>query len=423
MMRPIPRRAVLERAVLAGAAALLAAGGARAAQIAPKVAPRIAVIGGGVAGTTAARHLRRLLPAAEITVFEPLATYHACYGSNQVIGGWLDDARLRFRHDQLARLGIRRVAAAVERIDLQGPMPRIAGTAYDHVVLAAGVAMAAPDYDGYDPIATPPYWTAGEEIPGLCDRIDAMPDGGTVVMLVPGAPYRCPPAPYERATAIAARLQAQGRKGRVVILDAKGSFPKQALFEDAWRRLYPGRVEWLPLDMIGKVRAIAGREVRTDTDRFAFDLLHVIPPQTAARVALDSGLGDETGWIPVNGPAFLHPALPRVSAIGDGCIAGDMPKSAFAANAQAQLLAATLAAGFLDLPPPEPALFNTCYSRLAAAETVLVGGPFGFVDGRIKAKGGFISKPGESAAQRQAQTEEAVAWIDMFSAAIFGEEG
>ncbi|PWR22222.1 FCSD flavin-binding domain-containing protein [Zavarzinia compransoris] len=404
------------RGLLAGAGAALLSRPLNAGTL----APALAVVGGGIAGMTAARRLRALLPAARITVFEPLPAYHACYGANQVLGGWLDDARLRFRHDALARLGIGLVRETVARIDLDGARPRIGGRAFDHVVLAAGVAMAAPAYDGYDPAATPPYWTAGEGILPLRDRIDALPDDATVVMVVPGAPYRCPPAPYERATAIAARMQARGRRGRVVILDAKGSFPKQALFEDAWRRLYPGRVEWLPLDMIGRVTAIAGDAVITATDRFRFDLLHVIPPQTAARVALDSGLGDGTGWVPVTGPAFRHPRAARVSALGDGCIAGDMPKSAFSANAQARVAAATLAAEFLDLPAPAPDLFNTCYSRLAEAETVLVGGPFAFVDGRIKAHDGFISTPGESAEKRKAQTEEAVAWIDLFSAGIFG---
>lgn len=405
------------RALLAASALLLPA----AARAGDGAGLRLAVVGAGVAGSSAAFALRRRLPAARIEVFEPLARYHACYGANQALAGWLDEARLLHGHEALARAGMILHREAPARIDLDRERPRLAGHAFDHVVVAAGVSIRPPDYEGYDAAALPPHWTAGEAIGPLRDRIDALDDGATIVMLAPAAPYRCPPAPYERATAIAARLKAMGRRGRIQILDAKSSFPKQALFEEAWARLYPGMVEWYPVDVIGKITRIdaAARRVLTASDAFAFDFLHVIPPQSAARIALDSGIAGETGWIPVTGAGFRTPASSRVSALGDACIAGDMPKSAFSARAQALLMAESLAADILGRPQPVPELFNTCYSRLAEDETVVVGGPFSIVEGRIKAGPGFISKVGESAGIRRAHVAEGAAWIDEFSRAVF----
>jgi NADPH-dependent 2,4-dienoyl-CoA reductase/sulfur reductase-like enzyme len=412
----IPRRGFL-----AGATALLLPRPGRAAGITPS----IAIVGGGIAGSSAAFALRRHLPQARITLFDPLPQYHACYGSNHVLAGWLDDDALIFGRDGLRRAGIAFVPQAITMIERQAGALRLIGDgmreSVDHVILAAGIQQRPPAYGGYDPAAMPAHWTAAERIAPLRDRLDALADGASIVMIVPAAPYRCPPAPYERATAMAARLKARGRRGRITILDAKTSFPKQALFEDAWARLYPGMIDWLPVDVTGPVTAIdaGARTVITASDRFRYDLLHVIPPQQAAAVVVDAGLADATGWIPVSGAAFRSPRDSRVTVLGDAIIAGDMPKSAFAANAQARLAAASLAAEWQGREPPPADLFNTCYSRLAEGEAVMVGGPFELVDGKIKARPGFISRVGESAAQRRRQCDEAIAWIGEFSRQVF----
>ncbi|PWR24448.1 FCSD flavin-binding domain-containing protein [Zavarzinia aquatilis] len=412
----------LTRRGLLAAGALLLAPPARAGDGAGL---RLAIVGAGVAGSSAAFALRRLLPGASIDVFEPLPAYHACFGANQALAGWLDDGALLHRHEAIRAAGMGLRVEGVERIDLDGERPRIAGTAYDHAVIAAGISIRPPDYEGYDPAVLPPFWTAGESILPLRERIDALDDGANVVLLAPPAPYRCPPAPYERATAIAARLKARGKRGRIAILDAKSSFPKQALFEDAWRRLYPGMIEWYPVEAIGRILRLdlGAKRVETETGAFAFDLLHVVPPQRAGAVAGNSGLVDATGWVPVAGAGFRTAVSPRISAVGDACIPGDMPKSAFSARAQALLMAGTLAAEWLGRAAPPADLFNTCYSRLSADETVIVGGSYGIVDGRIKAREGFISKVGESAQQRRANRDEGAAWIAEFSRTVFEGEG
>lgn len=409
----IPRRGFL-----AGGAALLLPRAGRA-----QIRPEIAIIGGGVAGSSVALALRQLLPQARITVFDPLVTYHACYGSNHVLAGWLDDRALLHGRRGLERAGIDFVPVAAVALEPTASGIRVVGLGVDrlmdHVVIAAGIRQVRPDYEGYDPAAMPSHWTADQQITPLRNLVDGLGDGDRIVMIVPAAPYRCPPAPYERATAMAARLKARGVHARITILDAKASFPKQALFEDAWARLYPGMVEWLPFDLTGPVTRIdaAARVVLTASDRFPYDLLHVILPQKAASVA--AGLVDASGWIPVAGAGFRTVREPRISALGDAILAGDMPKSAFAANAQARLAAATLAAQWQGLEPPPAELFNTCYSRLAVDEAVMVGGPFSLVDGRIKAGPGFLSKVGEGADQRRRQCDEAIAWIAEFSRAVF----
>ena len=72
-----------------------------------------------------------------------------------------------------------------------------------------------------------------------------MDDGGVVVISVPANPFRCPPAPYERASLIAYYLKTRKPRSKLVILDAKDAFSKQRLFLDAWKELYPDMLEYV----------------------------------------------------------------------------------------------------------------------------------------------------------------------------------
>ena len=52
---------------------------------------------------------------------------------------------------------------------------------------------------------------------------------------------------------IACYLKANKPKSKIMILDASDSFIKQDLFMEAWKRLYPGMIEWVPAAKSGKV--------------------------------------------------------------------------------------------------------------------------------------------------------------------------
>jgi hypothetical protein len=97
---------------------------------------------------------------------------------------------------------------------------------------------------------------AGSRTEALARQLQSLPGNPTIVVSVPRAPYRCPPAPYERARSIARYLAKSGKRGRVLILDANDAFPEQALFEEVWRTLYPGAIQRIPAAQDGEVVAI-----------------------------------------------------------------------------------------------------------------------------------------------------------------------
>src|SRR5439155_17179873 len=144
-------------------------------------------------------------------------------------------------------------------------------------------------------------------------------------------------------------------------------FSKQRLFQTAWQQLYPGLLEWVSLSNGGKVTRVdpGSNTFETDFETHKADVGNVIPPQRAGRIALQAGVADRTGWCPIDPATFESRLQPGIHVIGDAAIAGAMPKSAFAANAQAKVCAAAVAQLLAGDTPGEPRLINNCYSLVA----------------------------------------------------------
>ena len=132
-------------------------------------------------------------------------------------------------------------------------------------MLAPGIDLRFDALPGYGEEAAktlPHAWKAGEQTLVLRRQLEAMEDGGTVVIVAPANPFRCPPGPYERASLIAHYLKTHKPRSKLLILDAKDTFSKdQSLFQAAWKELYPGVIEWVGLSAGGRVvRVDAGEK-------------------------------------------------------------------------------------------------------------------------------------------------------------------
>jgi NADPH-dependent 2,4-dienoyl-CoA reductase/sulfur reductase-like enzyme len=180
----------------------------------------------------------------------------------------------------------------------------------------------------------PHAWKAGPQTLLLRGQLEAMRDGGIVIIAMPANPYRCPPGPYERASLIAHYLKTNKPKSKLLILDAKDAFSKQKLFQNGWAALYPDLIEWVALSAGGKVTAAdaAAMTLTTDFGTHKADVANVIPTQKAGQIAELAGVADRTGWCPIDAVSFASTLQPNIHVIGDAAIAGAMPKSAFAAR-------------------------------------------------------------------------------------------
>jgi NADPH-dependent 2,4-dienoyl-CoA reductase/sulfur reductase-like enzyme len=420
------RRDFLKQAAVAASAVAMLPRPARA----QGASGRVVVVGGGFAGATCARMLKRIEPRLSVALVEANPQFTACPFSNGVIAGLRDLADQQFGYEKVAQDGVELSFVPASAVDPQARIVTLADGArlqYDRLVLAPGIDIAWGALPGYTEAAAermPHGWKAGAQTVLLRRQLEAMADGGLVVISAPANPFRCPPGPYERASLIAYYLKTRKPKSKVVILDAKDTFSKQRLFQNAWKELYPGLLEWVSLSSGGKVTSVdaAAMTLATDFDTYKADVANVIPPHKAARIAELAGVADRTGWCPIDPVSFASTLQPNIHVIGDAAIAGGMPKSAFAANSQAKVCAAAVAKLIGGLTPAEPKLINTCYSLVAPDYGITVAGVYRPANGQlvdIEGAGG-TSPLDAPASTRALEASYADGWFKTITTEVFG---
>ena len=393
---------------------------------------RVVVIGGGFGGATCAKYLRRLSTDIEVTLVERDSNFMTCPFSNAVLGGLYD---MDFNtHDYSAlrdEYGVRVVHDSAVDIDPDAKKVRLAGGStlkFDRLVVSPGIDLQWNAIEGYDEAASavmPHAWKAGEQTTTLRKQLEAMSDGGVVIIAAPPNPFRCPPGPYERASLIAHYLKQHKPRSKIQILDANPTFSKQPLFEQGGQALYPGMIEWVGEADGG---AIDGVDVKAMTVKPLFgepqrgDVINVIPPQKAGAIAEVAGLTNDGGWCPVDQRTFESRAQKHVHVIGDAAIANPMPKSGYAASSQGKVCATAIAASLSGQDMPDPSYVNTCYSLVGPDYGISVAAVYRLgEDGIAAVQGaGGVSPKDVDSSFRVAESRYAVGWYQSITADIWG---
>jgi sulfide dehydrogenase [flavocytochrome c] flavoprotein subunit len=221
------------RAVLGGATAAAGVAASRGRLAFGQAKPKLVVIGGGPAGATVAKYVaREEAGAIGVTLVEPLKQYATCFFSNLYLGGLRTYEDNVHSYDALAsKYGVHIENQAAAGIDRERREVRLGdGTAlpYDRLVVAPGIDVKYGSLPGYSEAAAekmPHAWKPGAQTKLLKSMLNAVPDGGLVVMIAPPNPYRCPPGPYERVSMMAHLFKSTGRNNcRIVIIDLKDKF-------------------------------------------------------------------------------------------------------------------------------------------------------------------------------------------------------
>ena len=419
----------LNRRLFIGSAAAMTAGLA-APMLRAQTKPRVVIIGGGAGGGTVARYLAKDAgDALDITLVEANPIYTTCFFSNLYIGGFYDFEKLQHGYDKIAAGGVNVVNDMAVGVDRAAKTVTTASgqvLPYDRLVLSPGIDFKEGSVPGWSVDAhaeiMPHAYKAGPQTQLLKAQIEAMPEGGTFCMIAPPNPYRCPPGPYERISMVAHVLKNRNPTAKILVVDPKDKFSKQALFEEGWQKHYSGMVEWLGPDMGGNVVEVRPdtMEVVIDGEVTKVDVCNVIPGQMAGKIAQMAEVTDDKGWAPVMADSMKSKIDENVFVLGDASAQGDMPKSGFAANSQAKIVAMTIR-GELTGSKVFPAKYtNTCWSLIAPEDGIKVGASYEPTPEKIASVTSFISQTGEDAALRKATYEESLGWYAGITADIFG---
>lgn len=391
--------------------------------------PRVVVVGGGAGGATAARYIAKDSKGAiDVTLVEPTRTYYTCFFSNLYIGGFRSLSSIGHSYGTLAsEYGINVVHDWAVGIDRDARTVSLAGGGslpYDRLILSPGIDFVEGSVPGWDlstQNAMPHAYKAGSQSELLKAQIESMPQGGVFAMVAPPNPYRCPPGPYERVSMIAHVLKEKNPTAKILIVDPKEKFSKQALFEEGWQNHYAGMIDRIGPDFGATNVSVNADEmtVNIDGEVTKVDACNVIPAMKAGRICELAGI-TEGNWAPVSGHTMQSRIDENIHVLGDATNQGDMPKSGFSANSQAKV-AAMAVRGALTGSKVFPARFsNTCWSLIDTDDGIKVGASYEATDEKISKVDGFVSQTGEDAALRKATYEESVGWYAGITADMFG---
>jgi sulfide dehydrogenase [flavocytochrome c] flavoprotein subunit len=244
--------------------------------------------------------------------------------------------------------------------------------AYDKLVVSPGPAFVYDFVKGYNAeLASgefPHAWKAGPQTAKLKAQIDALPQGGKIIISSPRNPYRCPPAPYERASFIANRLKETNPTAKILILDSKDDFVFKPHFEHYWKKHHGygtenARIEWIAAKKGGVVTQLdtKNRAVITQSgERIRAQVINIIPEESAGKFSIANGLVEnKQAWVKYNPKDFSSIQDKDVYVVGDQ-VDSPMPKTGYVASNQAKVVVGAIQAELTGKEISTPFITNNC---------------------------------------------------------------
>ena len=310
----------------------------------------IVIIGGGIGGMTVANTIKGQNKNADVLIIEKRDTFMACPVSNTYLGKLegMDLGTFTFDYAQPMEIyGYDMLTSEVIAIDrILKTITTAAGiVGYDILVLSPGIAYNyKAQFPSWDAAKTkkvrnacPGALIAGSEHIALERQLMNM-DDGDVVITVPSGKYRCPPAPFERASMIAAFMEKEQITGKVILLVPDEQFAKKAAFLQSWKDLHPHRIQVMyhtkveDVDVESKTIYFT-QEVPTDKNdedgdpimktvkkSHRYEICNLIPNNMASAVITMAGLKTISGSfhkVKMNGCSFQTATDSDIYAVGD----------------------------------------------------------------------------------------------------------
>jgi sulfide:quinone oxidoreductase len=380
------------------------------------------ILGGGFGGISAANALRELLPAEhKIVVVDASSRFYVGAGKTWIMLGERSFEQISQSREALLAPGVRFVESKVQGIDLPGRNVSLASESlsWDYLVIALGADLNPAKVPGLAAAAHTFYSVEGAQ--RLKIELEKFA-GGDVVMLIPKAPFKCPPAPYEAAMLLhhAFERRGLGGKARLAIYTVEGApmataGPEMGKFikdELALRK-----IAYFPQKNTLRVDGAAQRVMFEDGSEARYDLLIAVPPHEAPQVVRDAQLTNQSGWIPAD-PKTLQ--IKQPSDAHNVYVVGDITVVALPGRFKPEM----------GLSLPKAGVFAEGHGRTAAhhiAASILGQKPDTSYDGKgycfletgaaraVRAEGSFFEMPHPVMQKRipdEAQFRDKLTWVE-----------
>ncbi len=335
---------------------------------------QVVIVGGGYGGVTTAKYLKKENPNLEVVLIEERPFFMSCPMSNHLLAGLMELTPLCFSYNVLeVKYGVKVLNDKVLGVELDRRVVRTSSgyIAYDYLVLSPGIDYDIEDSPFYREslVYNPPAFKPGSEHIYLKRLIEDF-EGGDIVITVPPPPYRCPPAPYERAALIASMIKRNKLKAHMYFIDAnERPIINSEGFLSAYYDLYKDIATYITSAQVRDID-VHKRVVKTSHGDFRYDLANVIPPMRASKLLEEAGLlkrGQK--WVEVN-PLTFESSVKNVFVIGDAC-QSYLPKSGYAAHSEGKMVAKIINARIQGKEVKEEYLQMICYAMVSDKEAIM----------------------------------------------------
>lgn len=321
---------------------------------------QIVIVGGGAGGVSAASCLLKKQPNLDIAIIEP-SEHHYYQPAWTLVGGGAFAAEAT-RHEQSRHMPkqakwIRQMAAGFEPEQNTVVLDDETRVAYDFLVAAAGIQLDWHKIDGLEATlgrngVTSNYSYALAPYTWECIR---NLDGGTALFTQPVMPIKCAGAPQKIMYLAADNFRSRGAQVDVRFCPAGPSMfgvPPYAKALDKVVEAYGATADFnhnlVAVDGPAKTATFEVGDNKERVDK-TFDMIHVVPPQSAPDFIKTSPLANDGGWVAVDKGSLRHDQYENIFGLGD-CTSTPNSKTAAAVRQQVPVLVANLAAAIDGKP-------------------------------------------------------------------------
>ncbi len=309
----------------------------------------VVIVGGGAAGIAVAASLLSRDPNVDIAIIEPAEVHYYQPGWTLVSAGVFQAQDTARSMASVLPAGVRWIKSAVAAFEPQSNRLVLEGcrlVQYKQLIVAAGLKL---DWNAIPGLAQ----TLGQHGVTSNYRFDLAPytwqlvqglQRGTALFTQPLPPFKCAGA-AQKAMYLAADHWRS--KGVLQQMDIHYCSAAGVLFHvPDYVPALMSYIQAYGIDLRLQERLVAvngpaqeatfaavDAQGQTQTITRRFDLLHVVPPQTAPDFVRHSPLADAAGWVDVDAQTLQHKVYANVHALGD---VGNSPNSKTAAAARAQ---------------------------------------------------------------------------------------
>ncbi len=319
----------------------------------------LVIVGGGSAGSALAASVKKRAPSLTIAIIEPSDKHYYQPAWTLVGAGEFDVNKTVRPMAEAIPAGVTWLQAAVtefQPVEKKVLTDNLGTIEYTQLVVAAGLKL---NWEGIKGLTE----TLGKNGVTSNYRVDLAPytwqlvqqlQSGEAIFTQPPMPIKCAGAPQKALYLSCAEWLGKGRLDNIktsFYSSTPALFGVKEYVEPLMQYIRRYKVNLnlnstlMEVDGQGKTAWFNVKDADGNVSRISkpFDLLHVVPPQTALDFLKQSPLANADGWVEVDQHSLQHVRYPEVFGVGD-CTSTPNAKTAAAARKQVVIAAENLLA-------------------------------------------------------------------------------